>query len=207
MLLVINPQNPQQRLIDQAVSVLQNDGVIIYPTDTVYGLGCSVYSKKAMEQVCRIKEVDRKKPLTFVCSSERQIQEYTQGIDAPLYKLIRRQFPGPYTFILEASKIVPKIMLTKRRTIGVRYPDHPITLALVESLGHPMISTSLRADEEDLHDDPHDLHEQYKNVVDMVIDGGVIFAENSTIVDFTSFPPEVIRQGKGDLSWLENALK
>ncbi|MBF0351121.1 MAG: threonylcarbamoyl-AMP synthase [SAR324 cluster bacterium] len=207
MLLVINPQNPQQRLIDQAVSVLQNDGVIIYPTDTVYGLGCSVYSKKAMEQVCRIKEVDRKKPLTFVCSSERQIQEYTQGIDAPLYKLIRRQFPGPYTFILEASKIVPKIMLTKRRTIGVRYPDHPITLALVESLGHPIISTSLRADEEDLHDDPHDLHEQYKNVVDMVIDGGVIFAENSTIVDFTSFPPEVIRQGKGDLSWLENALK
>ncbi|MGK5095059.1 L-threonylcarbamoyladenylate synthase [Deltaproteobacteria bacterium TL4] len=207
MLLEINPENPQQRLIDQAVSFLKNDGVIIYPTDTVYGLGCSVFSKKGMERICRIKDVDRKKPLTFICANERQIQEYTQGISNPIFKIIRREFPGPYTFIFYASREVPKMMLTKRKTIGVRYPKHPIPLSLVTTLGHPILSTSLRISEEELYDDPLDLHEVYEKRVDAVIDGGSIFSENSTIIDFTMSPPEIVRYGKGPTDWMEEIMK
>lgn len=203
MLLTINPSNPQQRLIDKAVSILQNDGVIIYPTDTVYGLGCNIFSKKAMNRICQIKNRDPKKPMTFICSSESQIQEYTQGIPTPIFKIMRRYLPGPYTFIFNASKVVPQMMLTKRKTLGCRWPDHPIALKLVETLGHPILSTSFLNSEDMLHDDPLELHEEFKKLVDLVIDGGSIFAEYSTIVDFSIFPPEVIRQGKGETDWVE----
>ncbi len=203
MLLNINPINPQQRLIDRAVSVLQNDGVIIYPTDTVYGLGCSIFSKKAMARICQIKNRDPKKPMTFICSSERQIQEYTQGIPTPFFKIMRRYLPGPYTFIFNAAKVVPQMMLTRRKTLGCRWPDHPIALKLVETLGSPILSTSLLTSEETLHNDPTKLHDEFKKLIDLVIDGGVIFAEYSTIVDFTLPTPEVIRQGKGETSWVE----
>ena len=203
MLLNINPITPQQRLIDRAVSVLQNNGVIIYPTDTVYGLGCSIFSKKAMTRICQIKNRDPKKPMTFICSNERQIQEYTQGIPTPIFKIIRRYLPGPYTFIFNASKVVPQMMLTKRKTLGCRWPDHAIALKLVETLGHPILSTSLLTSEDTLHDDPINLHDEFKKLVDFVIDGGSIFAEYSTIVDFTLSPPEVVRQGKGETSWMK----
>lgn len=202
MLLNINPENPQQRLIDQAISVLERDGIIIYPTDTVYGLGCSIFSKKGVSRIQQIKNRDPKKPMTLICSSERQIQEYTQGIPTPIFKIIRRYLPGPYTFIFSASKVVPKILLTKRKTLGCRIPDHPIALKIVESLGHPILSTSLLNSEDNLYDDPLDIHDEYEKKVDLVIDGGPIFAEYSTMVDFTQSPPEVIREGKGDTSWL-----
>ena len=203
MLLNINPTTPQQRLIDRAVSVLQNNGVIIYPTDTVYGLGCSIFSKKAMTRICQIKNRDPKKPMTFICSNERQIQEFTQGIPTPIFKIMRRYLPGPYTFIFIASKVVPHMMLTKRKTLGCRWPDHAIAVKLVETLGHPILSTSLLTSEETLHDEPVKLHDEFKKLVDLVIDGGSIFAEYSTIVDFTLSPPEVVRQGKGETSWME----
>ncbi|MBF0280847.1 MAG: threonylcarbamoyl-AMP synthase [SAR324 cluster bacterium] len=203
MLLSVNPINPQQRLLDRAVSVLKNDGVIIYPTDTVYGLGCSIFSKKAMARICMIKNRDPKKPMTFICSSERQIQEYTQGIPTPVFKIIRRYLPGPYTFIFNAAKLVPQMMLTKRKTLGCRWPDHAIAVNLVETLGHPILSTSLLTSDEILYDDPTSIHDKFKKQVDLVIDGGTIFAEHSTIVDFTTPTPEVVRQGKGETSWLE----
>ena len=203
MLLPINPKNPQPRLVQQVVELLENDGVIIYPTDTVYGLGCSIYSKKAMKRLHLIKKIDPKKPLTLICSNQTQIQEYTQGIETPIFKLLRKHLPGPYTFVFRASKIVPKMMLTPRSTVGFRWPDHPITLAIVEMLGHPILSSSLRISEDQLYDDPHEIHDHFKKRVDAVVDGGSIFAEHSTIIDFSQGDPILLRQGKGNSSWLE----
>ena len=203
MLLSINPINPQPRLVQQVVELLENDGVIIYPTDTVYGLGCSIYSKKAMKRLHLIKKMDPKKPLTLICSNQTQIQEYTQGIETPIFKLLRKHLPGPYTFVFRASKIVPKMMLTPRSTVGFRWPDHPITLAIVEMLGHPILSSSLRISEDQLYDDPQKIHDHFKKRVDAVVDGGSIFAEHSTIIDFSQGDPILLRQGKGNSSWLE----
>ena len=203
MLLSINPKNPQPRLVQQVVELLENDGVIIYPTDTVYGLGCSIYSKKAMKRLQQIKKMDPKKPLTLICSNQTQIQEYTQGIETPIFKLLRKHLPGPYTFVFRASKIVPKMMLTPRSTVGFRWPDHPITLAIVEMLGHPILSSSLRISEDQLYDDRQEIHDHFKKRVDAVVDGGSIFAEHSTIIDFSQGDPILLRQGKGNSSWLE----
>ena len=203
MLLSINPKNPQPRLVQQVVELLENDGVIIYPTDTVYGLGCSIFSKKAMKRLHLIKKMDPKKPLTLICSNQTQIQEYTQGIETPIFKLLRKHLPGPYTFVFRASKIVPKMMLTPRSTVGFRWPDHPITLAIVEMLGHPILSSSLRISEDQLYDDPQEIHDHFKKTVDAVVDGGSIFAEHSTIIDFSQGDPILLRQGKGNSSWLE----
>ena len=197
------PKNPQPRLVQQVVELLENDGVIIYPTDTVYGLGCSIYSKKAMKRLHLIKKMDPKKPLTLICSNQTQIQEYTQGIETPIFKLLRKHLPGPYTFVFRASKIVPKMMLTPRSTVGFRWPDHPITLAIVEILGHPILSSSLRISEDQLYDDPQEIHDHFKKRVDAVVDGGSIFAEHSTIIDFSQGDPILLRQGKGNSSWLE----
>ncbi|MBC8260105.1 MAG: threonylcarbamoyl-AMP synthase [SAR324 cluster bacterium] len=203
MLLSINPTNPQPRRIQQVVDVLQNDGIIIYPTDTVYGLGCSIFSKKAMKRLYQLKKVNQKKPLSFICTNQTEVQEYTQGIPTNVFKLLRRKLPGPYTFVFKAARIVPKMMLTPRSTVGLRWPDHPIANQIVEVLGHPILSSSLRISEDELYDDPHDLHEKYKKQVDLIVDGGTIFAKNSTIIDFSQGSAEIIRQGKGEVEWLE----
>jgi tRNA threonylcarbamoyl adenosine modification protein (Sua5/YciO/YrdC/YwlC family) len=202
MLLSINPLNPQARLIQQVVDVLQNDGIIIYPTDTVYGLGCSIFSKKAMKRIYQIKKMNQKKPLTFICANQTEVQEYTQGIPTDVFKLLRRKLPGPYTFVFKASKIVPKMMLTPRSTVGLRWPDHPIANEIVSAFGHPILSSSLRISVDELYDDPHELHEKYKKQVDLIVDGGVIFAENSTIIDFSNGNAEISRMGKGSVEWL-----
>ena len=203
MLLSINPVNPQPRRIQQVVDVLQNDGIIIYPTDTVYGLGCSIFSKKAMKRLYQIKKVNQKKPLTFICANQTEVQEYTQGIPTDVFKLLRRKLPGPYTFVFKASKIVPKMMLTPRSTVGLRWPDHPIANEIVAALGHPILSSSLRISADELYEDPHELHEKYKKQVDLIVYGGAIFAENSTIIDFSHGTPEISRMGKGSVEWLE----
>ena len=202
MLLSINPLNPQARRIQQVVDVLQNDGIIIYPTDTVYGLGCSIFSKKAMKRIYQIKKMNQKKPLTFICANQTEVQEYTQGIPTDVFKLLRRKLPGPYTFVFKASKIVPKMMLTPRSTVGLRWPDHPIANGIVSAFGHPILSSSLRISADELYDDPHELHEKYKKQVDLIVDGGVIFAENSTIIDFSNGNAEISRMGKGSVEWL-----
>ena len=209
MLLSINPINPQPRRIQQVVDVLKNDGVIIYPTDTVYGLGCSIFSKKAMRRMQQIKNLNvhngtnPKKPLTFICSNQTEVQEYTQGISTPVFKMLRRQLPGPYTFVFKAAKIVPKMMLTPRSTVGLRWPDHTIANEIVETFGHPILSSSLRISVDELYDDPNDLHEEYKKQVDLIVDGGTIFAENSTIIDFSHAEAEIIRISKGSVDWLD----
>ena len=203
MLLSINPINPQPRLIQRVVDVLQNDGIIIYPTDTVYGLGCSIFSKKAMKRLYQIKKMNQKKPLTFICANQTEVQEYTQGIPTHVFKLLRRKLPGPYTFVFKASKIVPKMMLTPRSTVGLRWPDHPIANEIVTTFGHPILSCSLRVSADELYEDPHELHEKYKKQVDLVVDGGIIFAENSTIIDFSHGEAEISRMGKGSVDWLD----
>lgn len=203
MLLEIHPHNPQPRLIRQVVEVLQNDGVIVYPTDTVYGLGCNIYSKKALKRISLIKDVDAKRHLTFICSSQQQIQEYAQGIDTVVFKVLRRNLPGPYTFLFRASKIVPKLLLTKRSTIGVRWPDQPVATQIVSELGNPILSSSLHSGEDQLFDNAWEIHEEYGRQVDMVVDAGEIFAQHSTIIDFTDDLPEVIRLGKGPIDWLD----
>ena len=159
-----------------------------------------------MKRLHLIKKIDPKKPLTLICSNQTQIQEYTQGIDTPVFKLLRKNLPGPFTFIFKASKIVPKMMLTPRSTVGFRWPDHPITLSIVENLGHPILSTSLRISEDQLYDEPQEIHDHFKKQVDAVVDGGTIFAENSTIIDFSVGHPEVLRQGKGNCTLLEEVL-
>ena len=202
MLLSINPLHPQPRRIQQVVDVLQNDGIIIYPTDTVYGLGCSIFSKKAMKRLYQIKKVNQKQPLTFICANQTEVQEYTQGIPTDVFKLLRRKLPGPYTFVFKASKIVPKMMLTPRNTVGLRWPDHPIANEIVSAFGHPILSSSLRISADKLYDDPNELHEEYKKQVDLIVDGGIIFAENSTIIDFSHGNAEISRVGKGSVEWL-----
>ena len=197
------PENPNERNMQRVVECLREGGLVIYPTDTVYGLGCSIFSKKAMKRLHLIKKMDPKKPLTLICSNQTQIQEYTQGIETPIFKLLRKHLPGPYTFVFRASKIVPKMMLTPRSTVGFRWPDHPITLAIVEMLGHPILSSSLRISEDQLYDDPQEIHDHFKKRVDAVVDGGSIFAEHSTIIDFSQGDPILLRQGKGNSSWLE----
>ena len=205
MLIRIHPDNPQPRQVEQVVSLLENDGVIIYPTDTVYGLGCSIFSKKAMKRITQIKKVDPKKPLTIICTNTSHIQEYAQGIPNDVFKVMRRILPGPYTIILKASRIIPKIMLTPRSTVGIRWPGHPIAQSIVETLGHPILSSSLRISEAELYDDPGELHDHYESQVDAVVDGGVIYAENSTIIDFSGGDPVIARRGKGGVAWLENS--
>ncbi len=205
MLLKIHPETPPPRLIQKAIDILNNDGVIIYPTDTVYGLGCNILSKKAIDKLRRIRKLDEQKPLSLICSSEREIQTYSSGISNATFKIMRKILPGPYTLIFEASKANPKNILHKRKKIGCRFPNHIIATDLVKSLGNPMLSVSLKNSDDILYNNPEELYEEYKNQVDLVINGGIIFAEHSTIVDFTESNPKVVREGKG-FSEIQNLL-
>ncbi len=200
MLLSINPRHPEPRKIRQVVSILQQGGVIGYPTDTLYGIGCSIYHKAAIQRIYEIKGKDRHKPLSFICSDLKDISQYAQ-VSNYAYKTMKKLLPGPYTFILEATKLVPKMMLTKRKTVGIRVPDNPICLALVRELGHPIITTSVSRPDETLYNDPREIHDNFKGRLDLVIDGGIIVAEHSTIVDLTGEVPEIVRKGKGDTSY------
>jgi tRNA threonylcarbamoyl adenosine modification protein (Sua5/YciO/YrdC/YwlC family) len=199
MIISINPQNPQKRLIKRVVEVLEKGGLIGYPTDTIYGLGCDLFKPEALIKIQRIKKMDKKKPLSFICADLKEISRYAFVSDYA-YKVMRRLLPGPYTFILKATKLVPKIVMTKQKTVGIRIPDNKICLALVKELGHPIISTSIYKPDESLYNDPHEIEERFGKELDLVIDGGVIVAEHSTIVDLSEDLPKVIRKGKGDVS-------
>lgn len=199
MLIHINPQNPQPRLISQAVSILREGGVIIYPTDTIYGIGCDIMNKKAIEKIYRIKNRDKKKPFSFICSDLKNISDYAK-VSNYAYKTMKRLLPGPYTFILEGSRMVPKIMLTKRKTAGIRVPDHEICLNLVRELGHPIISTSAGMPGGEIVPDPSLLHDHFGASVDLVIDGGPVSDEPSSVVSLIDDTPEILRKGRGDVS-------
>lgn len=199
MLIHIHPQNPQPRQIKSVVECLEKGGVIIYPTDTIYGIGCDIFNHKAIEKICRIKQVDpQKAQLSFVCSDLSDLSKYARQLPTPTYRLLKRYLPGPYTFILPASKEVPKILKSKKDTIGLRVPDHPITQAIVSGLGRPILSASLPGEWVESYTDPEWIYDAFKNQVDMIIDGGTGGITPSTIVDFTNEEPVLIRKGLGE---------
>ncbi|PJA49567.1 MAG: threonylcarbamoyl-AMP synthase [Syntrophobacterales bacterium CG_4_9_14_3_um_filter_49_8] len=197
-ILSVNSENPQKRLIKKAVDILRDGGIIIYPTDTVYGLGCDLFNKKGIEKIYEIKKRDKKQPLSFVCADLKDISRYALVSDYA-YKTMRRFLPGPYTFILPASRLVPKIILPKRQTTGIRVPDNRICLALVKELGQPIISTSVKSNG-DIPCDPYEIKEKFGHCVDLIIDGGVLAPEQSSVISLVDDRIEIIRIGKGDVS-------
>ncbi|MBM4313114.1 MAG: threonylcarbamoyl-AMP synthase [Deltaproteobacteria bacterium] len=199
MLVAINSQNPQMRLIRRAVDILKGGGIIIYPTDTVYGMGCDLFNKRGIERIYDVQQRNRKQPLSFICSDLKDISRYTRVSDEA-YKIMRRLLPGPYTFILEASRIVPKIILPKRQTTGIRIPDNRICQTLVAEMGSPIISTSVKDGDGELLSDPRVIEELFSKKVDMIIDGGIIAAAPSSVISLLAEGVEVIRAGKGDVS-------
>ena len=202
MLITINPQNPQPRLIRKAVEILKAGGVVVYPTDTYYGIGCDLMNPKAIERIYQLKRRDRSKPFSFICSDLTNISQYAK-VSNYAYRTMKRLLPGPYTFILEGSKMVPKIMLTKRKTAGIRVPDNAICLALVRELGHPIITTSAATAEGASFHDASLIHDHFGRQVDAVIDGSPVSGEPSSIVSLIGDTPEIIRRGAGDVSLFE----
>jgi len=199
MIITINPKNPQSRLIRRVVEVLEGGGVIGYPTDTIYGVGCDLFKPEAIRKIYRLKKLEAKKPLSFICSDLKDISQYAY-VSNYAYKMMKRLLPGSYTFILKATKLVPKMAMTKQNTVGIRIPDNKICLALVKELGHPIVSTSVSKPDEGLYNDPAEIEERFGKQLDLVIDGGMIVAEHSSIIDLTDDSPKVIRKGKGDIS-------
>lgn len=198
MLLHVHPDNPQSRSVKTISECLSDGGVIVYPTDTIYGLGCDIFQHKAIERICRIKHIDpAKAQLSFVCYDLSDLSRYTKSIDTPLYRVLKRHLPGPYTFILPASKEVPRILKSKKDTIGLRVPDNNIAREIVRELGHPILSTSLPGEMVEEYTDPELIYENFKNQVDIVVDGGVGGMLASTIVDCTQDEWKLIRQGLG----------
>ena len=199
MLLTIHPENPQPRLIKQVVECLKDGGIIIYPTDTIYGLGCDIFHPKAVERICQIKQVDPKKAqLSFICRDLSHLSDYTKSIDTPLYRVLKNNLPGAFTFILPASKQVPKILKSKKETIGLRVPDNVICMAIIEAMGNPILSASLPGEMVEEYTDPEIIYETFGKQVDFVIDGGPGGIIPSTIVDCTTGDWTVTRQGLGE---------
>jgi tRNA threonylcarbamoyl adenosine modification protein (Sua5/YciO/YrdC/YwlC family) len=202
VLIQIHPQNPQPRLVKQVVECLKDGGVIAYPTDTIYGLGCDIHKPKAIEKICSIKKVDpQKAQLSFICSDLSNLSEYTKSINTPLYRMLKHYLPGPYTFILPASKQVPKILQSKKSTIGLRIPGNTICQQILMELGNPILSASLPGDAVEEYTDPEVIYERFENDIDFVIDGGIGGMVPSTVVDCTTDEWTVIRQGLGE--WQE----
>ena len=201
MLLRIHPDNPDPRQIKKVVECLKDGGVIIYPTDTVYGFGCDVNNKKAMEKLCRLKVIDIKKHnLAFVCYDLSHIADFTKHLGTSIYKLMKKTLPGPYTYILNANSSIPKLFKNKKKEIGIRIPDNNIPREIVKELGNPIVTTSVKDDDIEIENstDPELIYEYFGNRVDMVISGGFGDSTHSTIIDCTENYPKVIRNGKGD---------
>lgn len=199
MLIQVHPQNPQPRLVKQVTECLNDGGVIIYPTDTIYGLGCDIFQHKAIDRICTIKNIDPAKvQLSFICRDLSHLSDYTKSIGTPLYRMLKSYLPGPYTFILPASKQVPKILQTKKSTIGLRIPDNVICSSILELLGNPILSTSLPGEMVEEYTDPEIIHEKFGTVVDIVIDGGMGGMIPSTIVDCVTDDWKITRQGAGE---------
>jgi tRNA threonylcarbamoyl adenosine modification protein (Sua5/YciO/YrdC/YwlC family) len=200
----IYSENPNSKEINKIVKVLKSGGLIIYPTDTVYGLGCDFTNTKALEKIARIKGVKLEKSnFSFICNDLSHLSDYVKQIDTPTYKILKRALPGPYTFILPGSTSLPKVF-KKKKTVGIRVPDNSIARLLVETLGNPIISTSIRDDDDvvEYTTDPELIYEKWKDIVDVVIDGGYGDNEASTVIDLTDSEPIVIREGKGNLDVL-----
>jgi len=203
MLLEINPENIDERYIARAVEILKKGGIVIFPTDTVYAMGCDLYNKKALEELARIKGVKLSKAnFSIICTGMSDLSKYVKQIDRPIFKVLNSNLPGPFTFILQATNEIPRLFDTNRKEIGIRIPDNKIILKLTEALGNPIATTSLKEDENavvEYFNDPVEIYERYENSVSLIIDGGFGKLEASTIVDCTSGAPVIIRSGLGEL--------
>lgn len=204
MLISINQDNPENRKIQQVIEVLQKGGVIIYPTDTIYGLGCDIFQTKAIERICRIRNLDASKAnLTIICKDIAQVSKYTRQIDNSIFKILRKNLPGPFTFILKSGNEIPKIFTNRRKTIGIRIPGNKIVQAILEELGHPILSISLKSDDEVLEyfTDPTEIHDDFHNLVDLVVDGGPGKNIPSAVIDCSEGTVEVLREGEMALEY------
>ena len=200
--LSINPENPQERYLEQAVECLRDGGVIIYPTDTVYGIGCDIFNQKALQRLCQIKGIKPNKiNLSFICYDLSDISQYAKQLDNATFKMMKKALPGPFTFILPASSKVPRILQAKKKQVGIRVPDHNIPRELVRRLGNPIITSSIKDEDQVLEytTDPSLVYDNFKNLVDMVIDGGFGGNIASTVVNCSSGGFEVLREGAGDV--------
>lgn len=199
-LFYIHPENPQTRLINQAVEIIKNGGVIVYPTDSGYALGCAIGDKGAMERIVTIRKLPENHNFTLVCRDLSEISTYAM-VDNPTYRLIKNNIPNPYTFILPATKELPRRLMTKRKTIGLRVPNNAIALALLESLGEPLLSCSLMLPNEEItQSDPDEIHDYLGHAVDLVIHGGYLGQEPTSVIDLSEGSVNIIRQGSGDLT-------
>jgi len=202
MLLSINPDNPQLRLIRRVADVLKQGGVIAYPTDTIYGIGCDIFNRKGVKKIYQIKQRDPRKPFSFICSDLSEVANYAQ-VSNFAFKIMKRYLPGPYTFVLEASRVVPELLTTRQKTVGIRIPQNPIALGIVQELGHPLVTTSANTSGEQVHQDPRDIDLVLGKMLDLVIDGGLLTGEPSTVISLVDDRAEVLRQGCGDTSWIQ----
>jgi tRNA threonylcarbamoyl adenosine modification protein (Sua5/YciO/YrdC/YwlC family) len=201
MLLELLPKYPQLRHIQTITECLSAGGVIIYPTDTVYGFGCDIFHPKAVERICRIKQIDPAKAnLSFICHDLSDLSKYAKSISTPTFRLLKKHIPGAFTFILPASKEVPKILKSKKDTIGLRVPDNLIAQTILKTLGHPILSSSLPGEMVEEYTDPEQIYEVFGKQVDIVVNAGIGGMEYSTIVDLTNEEHEIVRQGKGVFS-------
>ncbi|MBI5915663.1 MAG: threonylcarbamoyl-AMP synthase [Bacteroidetes bacterium] len=207
MLIEIHPADPEPRKIRQAADELRSGGIVVYPTDTVYGLGCDIFNHQAVERVCKIRHLDPDRAmLSFICKDIRQVSEFAWQMDNEVFKLLKKNLPGPFTFILRSGNNVPKLFKNRKRTIGIRIPDNKIALALVEELGRPILSTSLKMDSEvddfdEYYTGIQNIREDFEKLVDLIIDGGEGGATPSTLVDCSKPEFEIIREGLGELEW------
>lgn len=202
MLIEINSENPQPRLLAQAVQLLEKGGVIAYPTDTTYGIGCSIFNKRGIERIYLLKQREKKKPFSFICSDISEVSRYSK-VSNYSFKILKRYLPGPYTFVLNASSVVPDLLVTKQKTVGIRIPNNKICLALVEQLGHPIITTSANISGEEPIGDPVQVEQELGKKLDLVINGGTLSANVSSVISLIDDIPVVLRKGAGDVSWCE----
>ncbi len=203
MILSINPQNPQKRLISQVVDCLKQGGVIAYPTDTTYGFGCDIFNKKGVKKIYQIKQRDPRKPFSFICADLSDVSNYAQ-VSNFAFRTMKRHLPGPYTFVLEATRVVPDVLTTKQKTVGIRIPENEIALEIVRQLGHPLVTTSANLSGDEPAHDPVVIYENLSKSLDIVIDGGISLGDPSTVISLVDDKIEVLRQGSGDTSWIHH---
>ncbi|THB73509.1 MAG: threonylcarbamoyl-AMP synthase [Desulfobulbaceae bacterium] len=200
MIIDINPDNPQPRLVKQVVDQIRHGAVICYPTETGYGIGCDIFNTKAIKQVEQLKRRPKNKPFSFMCYDLKNISEYAH-VSNSAYRLLKKNLPGPYTFVLPGTKLVPKVMTTRQKTVGIRVPENTICRDLLEGLGTPIINTSLPVDNGDPKPaEAYEIEELIGNRINLIIDGGPIYPDPSSVIDLTGDPPEILRIGKGDVT-------
>lgn len=201
MILTVNAENPQPRQISRIVDCLKQGGIIAYPTDTTYGIGCDIFNKKGLKRIYQVKERDPRKPFSFICSDLSDVASYSQ-VSNFAFKTMRRHLPGPYTFVLEATRTVPDLLTTRQKTVGIRIPENPIALAIVRELGHPLVTTSANISGGDAIHSPEEIEATMGKMLDMVVDGGVLLGDPSSVISLIDDRVEVLREGSGDLSWI-----